>query len=213
SLIGLTDDHIAVALTDTLGAPLPAAPAIAMGAPAGTPLQVAGSAAALEAATYNVQVERRAAIGSPGLLAGFDTGNPPNEPQGLLPTVGVTIPLPIFNRNRGPIAEAVAKRAGASADLAQVRYDNRLGTLRAQRELAAASSRVTRDRDLLVSAARVSQMSMTQYREGAAPLANVLEAQRTAREVEGQYYDDAAAALIAVATLRLLTLTPEGITP
>jgi hypothetical protein len=48
---------------------------------------------------------------------------------------------------------------------------------------------------------------MTAYTEGAAPLANVLEAQRSARDVRSQYIDDVSTLLIADATLRLLTLT------
>ena len=51
-------------------------------------------------------------------------------------------------------------------------------------------------------------MSLTAYREGAASLPNVLEAQRNARDVRGQYIDDLAAAWIATAELRVLSLTP-----
>jgi hypothetical protein len=38
----------------------------------------------------------------------------------------------------------------------------------------------------------------------------VLEAQRNAREILGQYIDDLAAAWIATASLRVYTLTPAG---
>jgi outer membrane protein TolC len=47
-------------------------------------------------------------------------------------------------------------------------------------------------------------MALTAYREGASTLASVLEAQRTARDVLGQYIDDLAAAWIATAELRAL---------
>jgi outer membrane protein TolC len=57
------------------------------------------------------------------------------------------------------------------------------------------------------SANRVAAMSMTAYREGAATLPNVLEAQRNARDILAQYIDDLARAWIATATLRALTLT------
>ena len=49
------------------------------------------------------------------------------------------------------------------------------------------------------------------YREGAVPLATVLEAQRGAREMLAQYIDDIATAAIAAATLRVLTLTPSSV--
>jgi outer membrane protein TolC len=51
-------------------------------------------------------------------------------------------------------------------------------------------------------------MSLTAYREGAAALPNVLEAQRNARDVLSRYVDDLAAAWVATAELRVLALTP-----
>ena len=47
---------------------------------------------------------------------------------------------------------------------------------------------------------------MTAYREGAAPLATAIEAQRNAREILAQYIDDLAAAWIATAALRVAVL-------
>ena len=80
------------------------------------------------------------------------------------------------------------------------------------RERETALARVARDRTLVASANRVAAMSLTAYREGADPIANVLEAQRNAREVLAQYVDDLAAAWIATATLRVLTLTSSSTT-
>jgi outer membrane protein TolC len=61
----------------------------------------------------------------------------------------------------------------------------------------------------VVSANRVAAMSLTAYREGAASLPNVLEAQRSAREIVARYIDDLSDAWIATAQLRLLALAPE----
>jgi len=77
-----------------------------------------------------------------------------------------------------------------------------------QRENALA--RVARDRLLVTSAARVVSMSLTAYREGASSLPNVLEAQRTARDVLAQYIDDLANAWIATAELRVLAIVPSS---
>jgi outer membrane protein TolC len=52
-------------------------------------------------------------------------------------------------------------------------------------------------------------MSLTAYREGAASLPNVLEAQRNARDVLAQYIQDLANAWIATAELRVLALVPS----
>jgi outer membrane protein TolC len=62
---------------------------------------------------------------------------------------------------------------------------------------------------LVASANRVAAMSLTAYREGESSLPNVLEAQRNAREILGQYIDDLADAWIASASLRVYTLTPS----
>jgi outer membrane protein TolC len=56
-------------------------------------------------------------------------------------------------------------------------------------------------------------MSLTAYREGAASLTNVLEAQRSARDVLANYVDDLADAWIATAELRVLALPPAAIQP
>jgi hypothetical protein len=50
-------------------------------------------------------------------------------------------------------------------------------------------------------------MSVRAYREGATPIAYVMEAERSARDVLRQYVDDLADAWIADAVLRVLTLT------
>src|SRR5438552_1066776 len=59
------------------------------------------------------------------------------------------------------------------------------------------------------SADRVAAMSLRAYGEGAIALANVLEAQRNAREILARYIDDLAAADAAARTLRWLTTSPE----
>ncbi|HWC73030.1 MAG TPA: hypothetical protein VG454_03760, partial [Gemmatimonadales bacterium] len=62
---------------------------------------------------------------------------------------------------------------------------------------------------LVASANRVAAMSLQAYSEGAVALANVLEAQRNAREILARYIDDLAAADTAARTLRWLTATPD----
>jgi hypothetical protein len=52
-------------------------------------------------------------------------------------------------------------------------------------------------------------MSLQAYREGAVALANVLEAQRNAREILARYIDDLATADAATRALKLLTASPD----
>jgi cobalt-zinc-cadmium efflux system outer membrane protein len=174
---------------------------------AGTPLPIAAAQQTLTAADLTLRLERRNVIGSPGVLAGIETHDPTGGEPGILPTFGFSIPLPLLNRNRGPIAQAQAERARAGAELTLARLETGAKIARAQRERTAFLARVARDQQLLASANRIAAMSLTAYRAGAASLPNVFEAQRNARDVLSQYIDDVAAAWIAESTLRLMTLT------
>ena len=60
--------------------------------------------ASLEAADIAVLLQRRATFALPSLTLGVEFGD--DAEPGLLPVIGVAIPLPLFDRNKGPIAEA-----------------------------------------------------------------------------------------------------------
>lgn len=211
-VMGLVADRVAIEPTDALTAPpVPALP-IDSGLPLrGSPLQVAAALAAVEAARLAAQLQRRSIFSSPSLMAGIETGDP-GEP-GILPTYGLSIAIPLFNRNRGPIAQAQAEQAKARAGLALAEVQSRTGIARARRSLAIALAKVERDRTLVSAANRVASMSLTAYREGASSLPNVLEAQRNARDVLAQYVNDLASAWIASAELRVLSLTTDAVVP
>lgn len=199
--IGLDTDSIAALPTDSLTVP-PAPPGSD-----GEPLTVAAAAAGLRAATSGLTAERRAAWGAPSLVAGIETHDPSGAEPGILPVIGIALPLPFFDRNRGGIAMAGAERERAIAELALARLESRTRVAQAERTLAATRVRLERGRALVASANRVAAMSLTAYREGASTLPNVLEAQRNARDILARYIDDLARAWIASATLRTLTLT------
>ena len=175
-----------------------------------TPLSVAAAQASLTSAQQAVAVERRNLWGSPSLTAGFEMGDPSGAESGVLPTVGIALPLPLFNRNQGPIATALAEQRRAEAELSIARITAQAEVARARRELSFALDRLRRDQTLVTAANRVAAMSLTAYREGASTLPNVLEARRNARDVVAQYVDDLAAAWIALAELRVLLLTPNS---
>ncbi len=171
------------------------------------PLAVAAAQASVEAARFSVLAARRSAWGQPSVSAGFETGDPTGGEKGLLATVGVAIPLPVMDRNRGPIAEAEAARKRALAELALVTQENRIEMVLARRSLVLALERVARDEQLVTVADRVAARSVTAYREGASALPAVLQAQRDARNVLATYVDDLAGAWVAGASLRALTIT------
>jgi cobalt-zinc-cadmium efflux system outer membrane protein len=201
-VMGLDTDRVAVTPVDSLTLP---------GSPPGEvvpthALPIAAAELALTAADLSVRAQRRSVFSPLSLQAGIEHGDP-SEP-GVLPTFGVSIPLPLLNRNRGPIALAEAERERARAELALARFQTQSAIGRATRSRTLALDKIQRDRVLVESAARIAAMSLTAYREGAQGLPAVLEAQRNAREILSQYIDDLAEAWIATATLRLYNLTP-----
>jgi len=169
-------------------------------------LPVVAAEQTLTAAEHSVSAQKRSVFAPFSIQAGVEHGDP-SEP-GLLPTFGVSIPLPVFNRNRGAVALAEAERERARAELQLARLETQTAIGRAERARKLALDKVQRDRVLVESAARIAAMSLTAYREGAQGLPAVLEAQRNAREILSQYVDDLAEAWIAIATLRLYDLRP-----
>ena len=199
--MGLDADSVVAMTTDSLTTPPP------LSTGGGEPLAVSAAVAGLRSATSGLSAERRAAWAAPSLIAGIETHDPTGAEPGILPVIGIGLPLPFFDRNRGAVAIASAERERAAAELALARLEGRTRIAQAERELAAARARVERGRALVESANRVAAMSLTAYREGASTLPNVLEAQRNARDILARQIDDLARAWIASATLRTLTLT------
>ena len=205
SAIGIETDDIAVLPSDSLVVP----PEDTMGF-LGEPLSVAAARLSVEAAQFSARLQRRQWFGAPAVVVGFDAHDPGGQ-AGLLPQFGIALPVPVFDRNRGAVALAEAERQRAHAQLKVARVESRAKIARTGRARALAFARVRRDQQLVSSASRVASMSITAYREGASPLATVLEAQRNVREVLATYIEDLASAWIASAAFRVLTLTPESV--
>ena len=173
----------------------------------GSSPSVAAAEANLQAAELGISLQQKSALVLPSLSMGVEWGDPTGGEPGYLPLIGLSIPLPLFNRNQGPIAEARAERDKAQAQLSVARLEARQRLIEAVREREQLIAKIARDRDLVVRAQRVADRSLTAYREGASALPAVLEARRSAREVLGQYIDDLAALLTVNTELRALTQT------
>src|SRR6185295_12735119 len=194
--MGLTGDAPAVTLRDSLVAPP---------APDTSLAPVAAAAAALRSAERTVGFTR-ASLFAPSFQIGLDKGDPGSAtPSQLLPVIGFSLPVPLFNWSGGEVTRATAERDRARAELDLARRESDAAVMGARRALAAARDRLRRSAALVESANRVATMSLQAYSEGAVPLANVLEAQRNAREIVARYIDDLAATDTAARTLRWLT--------
>ena len=206
AILGLPTDRVVITLTDSLAE----LPADAIVAQSGSSLPVVAAEASLESALLATRLQRRSQWSGAGFMFGFETGDPGGTGNAILPTFGVSLPLPLLDRNRGAIALANAERQRAEWTLALARVETQLSIAHANRERLNALARIARDRITVAAANQVATMSLTAYREGAMALPNVLEAQRTAREVLAQYINDLAAAWIATAALRVLSLPSTG---
>jgi cobalt-zinc-cadmium efflux system outer membrane protein len=105
---------------------------------------------------------------------------------------GVSLPFPLFDQNRGEIARSVAERDAARFELAAVER-----TARADLAGATEAARLLTDRattlgrpsaSFLARADEARRIALGAYREGAAPLVQVLDAARAWGETRLTYY-------------------------
>ncbi len=209
TLMGMPADSVAIVLADTLtlasrDTTLERTLASGSGILASTP-GITAAEGALQAAELGITVQQRSVFQLPSLSVGVEFGDPSGSEPGYLPMIGFTVPLPVFNRNQGPIAEARAERDKAQAQLTVARLEARRRLVEGKRERDALIAKLARDADLVTRAQRVADRSLTAYREGASALPAVLEARRSAREALAQYINDLAALLTVNAELRGLT--------
>lgn len=202
--MGLPSGTPSITLTDSLDAG--SAPMAGAG---DTPLLVRAAEAQVQSAERALSFERRSLFTAPSLSLGYDSHDPGGTGGKVLPMIGLGLQVPLFNQNRGAIRLATAERDRAQAELAMARIEAGIARSRTERGLAGAQERLARSSRLVGAADRIAALSLLAYREGAAALPAVLEAQRTAREALIQYFEDVAAVRNATGLLHLLTLT-EG---
>src|SRR2546428_721259 len=130
--IGLPAETASITLADALVTPPDSAPA-----PAGEALRVAAAAAALRSEDRSLALAHRSVIPAPSLQLGVERGDPADPAQGVLPTVGLALALPLFNRNGGEIGQARAARDRAQANLDLTRPEAAADLARPRRSFTA----------------------------------------------------------------------------
>lgn len=122
--------------------------------------------------------------------------------------LGVSVPLPVWNRREGPINEAVAnlRRAEAIAEYRQLQISSELE--RAYRQYEVANQQVAAYEDgVLEEAAAALRAAEAAFRFGERGIIEVLDAQRVLRNVRIDYLNarfDRQAALIELEQLRAI---------
>ncbi|CAM3226120.1 MULTISPECIES: TolC family protein [Sphingomonas] len=89
---------------------------------------------------------------------------------------GVTVPLPVFDRNRGNIAAAQAELQGMEARAAAARLEAEAGTRAARALIAATDARGEAARRTLSTAEEAYRLARIAYEAGKAPLIELLSA-------------------------------------
>lgn len=170
--------------------------------------RVAAAAATLAAAQQTLALQRASVFGTPAVQIGVEARDPTGAEHGLLPTIGVALPIPLFNRNGGQISAARAAVDRSRAELATAHVEAISQLDRAYRARASAVTRSVRDGRAAISADSVLILSRKAYEEGEMTIADVLQAQRTYREVLAQNQKDLATVLVNDAIIRIYTGQP-----
>jgi outer membrane protein, heavy metal efflux system len=195
--VGIPDwqPHAAGAFTAAeLDAPADA-PAIALDHPA----LVAGVAA--QALARSTQALAHAeAVPTPSLqLQGFGT----TDPQGIALTIGVAIPLPVFDRNQGAIARARAQEHAAELDHRATAIELTADLARAVAIERARRAAVAQfDGDAIERLPRLRAMAEASYRAGQGSLVELLDALDAITEARLREIELIAAALDAALDVR-----------
>jgi cobalt-zinc-cadmium efflux system outer membrane protein len=108
-----------------------------------------------------------------------------HEVTGTSAVFGFSVPIPLFDRNRGPIARAAAdfdaEGRALDAELAEAHaeIDRAQATFAARRQTLA-----TMEHDLVEQIPTMRQMAENAYREGRDGILELLDASRSMREIE-----------------------------
>lgn len=116
------------------------------------------------------------------LGTGLDAAQPPTL------SIGVSLPLPIFDRKAGPIARAESEREAAVVD--RRRIEARIAADVASAWQAYVTSRAIVERyesTMLARASKAREITEVQYNAGATTLTDFLDAQRSWVQVNGDY--------------------------
>lgn len=115
--------------------------------------------------------------------------------------VGASVPLPLWDRNRGAIAAARAEAHGAAARAEMARLDAAAGAAGAAAQVEAGQRRVETARRFLATAEEGYRLGRIAYEAGKAPLSELISARRNLGAARTQVLDALADRFTAFANL------------
>ena len=178
---------------DDLPMPLPSSSTTAARQLVGNRPDVRAARERVAASTASVSAERTMLVRQLGATIGVMQTGPTTSM-----VAGLSLPLPLFDQNRGEVQRAIAERDVAGFELAsqeRMATAELVGAVDAARILTDRASRLAqRDSSSFLGRADESRrIALGAYREGAVPLLQVIDAARSWAEARMTYYRTIAA--------------------
>lgn len=192
ALTGSSETYTAVAggLLDAAPAPPPTGPTFS---PA-----IAAARAERDAAERRVAVER--ARRAPDLAVSFGVRRFQSD-DSTAAVFGVSVPLPLFDRNRGAVAAATANAQAAQARLAMTQAEQDGDRRAATAQVTAAGQTLDASRQAEDAASEAYRLARIGYDAGRLPLSELLAARRDLIAARGRAVDTKLARVKALADL------------
>jgi cobalt-zinc-cadmium efflux system outer membrane protein len=174
---------------------------------------VLAAAANLRSSIANLKLQKAMRIPDPTISVGGEHNPPGGGPLVDTFNVGVSFPLPLWNRNSGNIKAAEAARDQAETALEKTKAQAMADIANAETECNEAAQRCQRYRDQIVpKSAKVRDSVAFAYEKGDASLVDLLEAERTDNDVRlaaAQAQADNASATADLIAARNVVSGPE----
>ena len=171
-----------------------------------TPAVVAAEAER-EAAARRVRVERTRAVPDVTVSAGVRRFSGDNSTAFV---AGVSVPIPVFDQNRGNITAAQGELQGSEARLAAARLDAEADLRTARFQVEAAATRVVAATESEATAVEAFRLTRIAYEGGKSPLLELINARRSLADARTQTIEAQLARLRAEAGLARLQGRPIG---
>lgn len=148
---------------------------------------LARAAAEVDAGEASVRLERAQRIPDVALVVGSKRSEGPERDRLRQNIIGLSVPLPLFNRNQGAILAAERRAGKARAELEAVRLRIRVEAMQAHARMQAAlyQERLVRE-EVLPGASYAAEAAMKGFEAGKFNYVEVLDAQRTWVQAQAQ---------------------------
>jgi cobalt-zinc-cadmium efflux system outer membrane protein len=178
------------------------------GAPGASRPDLVAAQAALRKAEADLKLQKAMRIPDPTLMVMYEH-EPPDTPNTI--GLGLSFPVPLWNRNRGAIQAATASRDSAALQVEKTRAGIAAEVTTASLTYADASARLRRQRDeIQPKAAQIKNSIEFAFQRGGASLLDLLLAERNDNDIRQATAQAMADAANAAAALKAALNLPDA---